>query len=583
MKRFVSAAWLVAMMACSGASEPVPPDGGVSDPLADFRTTVIGHRVHEAWVPGADGTPLYTVVYIPAQGNGPFPTLVTRTPYDLPLTPVSGFPPQVGAGDDDDDDDDDGNGDDDGEDMSVNAVDVGWPEATNRGYALVIQFLRGRLRSEGTDGLLLGERADGDALLSWVEAQAFCNGRIGVFGDSAAGVASLMAAASRHPSVRAIYAQATTPNFLGGTIFPERRVKWEAVLPFALSQALEASEAHYETLGLEEGSLAPLLEEAQAILGDLFEALESGDASTSEWWMRGPSLDYPVISRLQPAWRDLISAASDPDLLDREDVTEAFDGIPTLYVSLWHDFFQDSFFDAYGRLTPRDDRKLMVLDGTHYDVDDPSIWPMRPMFTWFDTYLTESDDEARSWPNVYYSVAGSDEPPHAAEAWPPATENVTVELDTMPVSLDVDPTHPTPTLGGNHLLVASGMLDQRPLLDREDVARVVGRPLEAERFVTGAVSARVRITSAPNTDVVFKLVDRAPDGTLSLVREAITRVDGSGETTIRFSPIAYRFAAGHSPELVVTGGSFPAFVALDPLEAGIVTLEGAELTLPIQR
>jgi predicted acyl esterase len=392
-----------------------------------------------------------------------------------------------------------------------------------------------------------------------------------------------MAASSRHPSIRAVYAQATTPDFLGGTIFPQGRVKWEALLPFVLSQALEASEAHYEALGLDESSLAPLLEEAETIQGDLFAALESGDASTSEWWMRGPSLDYPVISLLQPAWRDLIAAASEPDELDQQDVTEAFDGIPTLYVSLWHDFFQESLFETYERLPQSDDRKLMVLDGTHYDVDDPAIWPMRPMFTWFDTYLTETSDEARSWPRVSYAVAGSSEPPHTAETWPPETQDVTVALDAVPVNLDVDPTRPTPTLGGNHLIAAPGMLDQRPLIDREDVARVVGLPLQDGHFVTGAVLARVTITSAPNTDVVFKLIDRAPDGTLRLVREAITRVEGPGETELRFSPIAYRFAAGHSPELVVTGGSFPAFVATDPLEAGTVTIEGAELTLPIQR
>jgi predicted acyl esterase len=360
-------------------------------------------------------------------------------------------------------------------------------------------------------------------------------------------------------------------------------VKWEAALPFALSQALEASDAHYASLGLDEASLDPLLDEAQGALGELFDALESGDASTSEWWSRAPASDFPVVSQLQPAWNDFIAAASDLAVLEREDATAALEDIPTLYVSLWHDFFQDSFFETYERLPPRDDRKLLVLDGTHYDVDDPSIWPVRPMFTWFDTYLAETDDEARDWPNVYYTVAGSDEPPHASEVWPPPTENVAVTLDTMPARLVVDPTRPTPTLGGNHLLAAPGMLDQRPLLDREDVARVVGLALEDERFVTGAVSARVRLTSAPSTDVVFKLVDRAPDGTLRLVRETIVRVSGPGETTVRFSPIAYRFAAGHSPELVVTGGSFPAFVALDPLEAGPITIEGAELTLPVRR
>ena len=143
-----------------------------------------------------------------------------RTPYDLPLTPVSGF----------------ANGHPNA-DIEAGPEDVGWTEATDRGYALVVQVMRGRYGSDGVFSLFLDEVEDGGALIRWIEKQPWSNGRIGIFGDSASGVASLQAAASGRPSIRAVYAQATSPDFIGGVIFPEGRVKWEALLPFVLSQS----------------------------------------------------------------------------------------------------------------------------------------------------------------------------------------------------------------------------------------------------------------------------------------------------------------------------------------------------------
>ncbi|MFN8851307.1 MAG: CocE/NonD family hydrolase, partial [Inhella sp.] len=121
------------LTACGGGGDKADPVAPVTPvvALSDFRKAVAGHRVVEVAVPGADGTKLATYVYLPAQGVGPFPTLVMRTPYELPITPVSGYP------------EDHANAE-----IEARAEDVGWTEATDRGYALVVQVVRGRHRSD---------------------------------------------------------------------------------------------------------------------------------------------------------------------------------------------------------------------------------------------------------------------------------------------------------------------------------------------------------------------------------------------------------------------------------------------------
>jgi hypothetical protein len=140
-----------------------------------------------------DGVELETFIYLP-EGDGPFPTLVTRTIYGLPITPLGGelFDSRqtladLSGGEKDDDDDLD----------PAEALARGWPLITENGYALVIQNTRGRMASGGVDRAWLDDRSDGYELVEWVAAQPWSNGRIGVFGDSGLGMTAALAAAAQ--------------------------------------------------------------------------------------------------------------------------------------------------------------------------------------------------------------------------------------------------------------------------------------------------------------------------------------------------------------------------------------------------
>lgn len=143
------------------------------DPVSQPIYEVIEHL--DAMVPLSDGVHLATNIFLPA-GEGPWPVVLVRTPYG-----------KGGSGND-------------------------GHFFAKRGYAYVVQDVRGRFGSEGAFNPLLAEGADGYEVLSWVAAQPWCNGRIGTSGGSYGGVAQWLAAARQHPALKAMFTEVCSAN-----------------------------------------------------------------------------------------------------------------------------------------------------------------------------------------------------------------------------------------------------------------------------------------------------------------------------------------------------------------------------------
>jgi predicted acyl esterase len=110
-----------------------------------------------------DGTKLATDVYLPPDGQPPYPVILMRTPY--------------------------GRGGGAGEAQKY----------CRRGYALVSQDIRGRGKSEGHHAIIFhnggwGKRRDGHDTLLWIASQPWCNGKVATIGGSAVGITQNMLA-----------------------------------------------------------------------------------------------------------------------------------------------------------------------------------------------------------------------------------------------------------------------------------------------------------------------------------------------------------------------------------------------------
>jgi hypothetical protein len=125
------------------------------------------------------------------------------------------------------------------------------------------------------------------------------------------------------------------------------------------------------------------------------------------------------------------------------------------------------------------------------------------------------------------------------------------------------------------------MLDQRPLLERDDAVELKGATLPTRSLLLGTAEAELTVLQAGAGDIVVKLVDRRSDGEVRLLRESVVALKGAGTQRVSFAPLAYAFDAGSAPGLVVTGASVPAYRSTLPPLAGTVRLGSAKLQLPM--
>ena len=114
-----------------------------ADPVPDFATSYS--------VPMRDGVELATDVYLPS-GEGPFEVVLARLPYD--------------------------------KNSRYMFIEGLAPHFTNRGYAFVVQDVRGKFRSGGETIGLIGEADDGYDSVEWITQQPWSNGSVALWGDS---------------------------------------------------------------------------------------------------------------------------------------------------------------------------------------------------------------------------------------------------------------------------------------------------------------------------------------------------------------------------------------------------------------
>ncbi|MEI7751215.1 MAG: CocE/NonD family hydrolase [Candidatus Omnitrophota bacterium] len=130
-------------------------------------------------VPMRDGVKLSANIFRPSQ-EGKFPTLIFRTPYSKD------------------------EGDPDNEKTFKHAV--------KRGYAVVVQDVRGRFKSEGEFSPYRNEGKDGYDTIEWAASQPWSDGHVGTFGLSYPGAVQWYAALENPPHLKAI-----VPAMVGST------------------------------------------------------------------------------------------------------------------------------------------------------------------------------------------------------------------------------------------------------------------------------------------------------------------------------------------------------------------------------
>ena len=158
----------------------------------------------EQYIPMRDGIKLFTSVYLPNDKSEKHPVLMVRTPYSCAPYGKE-FSPRLWGGH--------------------------WKYYARENYIIVVQDVRGRWMSEGEfadvrpfnknkSGTETDEASDTYDAIDWlVKNIGNNNGNVGIFGISYPGFYATMAAASNHPSLKAVSPQAPVTDWFMGDDF----------------------------------------------------------------------------------------------------------------------------------------------------------------------------------------------------------------------------------------------------------------------------------------------------------------------------------------------------------------------------
>ena len=538
-------------------------------------TTAHVHR--DVAVPMRDGVTLATDVYLP-EGDGPFPTLIFRVRGSRNAAFITGV-------------------------LIVNPL-----SAVRRGYAVVIQEVRGRGGSAAKWDPWVHELADGEDCLDWVLAQPWCDGRLGAYGTAYSASDAQFLALLGRPELKAIAVLGTGADPHDGWVYTDGafelgwNIYWcymtatESIARLDVDDATRArlKRQHHRAI-IEAGEMAARLPLRDQPLLD-----EVGETQFREW------LDHPDYDAY---WRAI-------DVLDRIEQVRT----PMLSIIGWYDNFQKSHFDLYRAVAERaqeparSHQHVVIGPWEHVNyvnafttsrTGDVEFGPeaacgvgvSEPLvLDWMDRWVKGEDRGPAA--GIRYWQMGIDEW-RTAPAWPPAHtvqdwyltssgrantragDGVLLPGTAPAAGRDAyvyDPADPVPTIGGRLLMPTielAGIKDQGAVEDRDDVLCFTSAPLEADLDVAGPVSVELWVeTDAPETDFTAKLVEVHEDGYCANIADGIVRTRYR-ESTRKVSPllepgtpvrltiglwdVAHTFRAGRRLRLEVTSSNFPRF------------------------
>lgn len=502
---------------------------------------------YDAMVPMRDGVRLATDIYLPRGAKGPVPTVLVRMPYDK-------------TGD-------------------HCAMPVTAPYFARKGYACVVQDVRGKFKSQGTfnpsDQRI--EIVDTYDTIDWVAKQSWSNGAVGIWGESYYGATSLAGGISQHPALKAI-----APGNICLDRFP---VMYRG------------------------GALA------MNAFGQWALALASqgfNDLSTVDFWHL-PLKDIPRKAGIEsPIWDELLAnPVRGGAYWDRRGMPQGYDRlkVPTLWWGGWYDNLLGGQLADWIKVSAKnghaDHIRLMIGPWDHDGSADHTTsacclpvgetgqhrWDSLQAF--FDRYLMGLDNGWGTGGAVEIFVMG-DNVWRVEKEWPLARTDYRklylrgggkanslggdgrLSFDAPGMEAEdrfvYDPENPiTDTLGKSMWAFTGEMGDRRDVEKRDDVLVYTSVPLDSALEITGPLKARLYVaSSARDTDFTVTLVDVFPDGTANPIQDGILRMSYRAsevapqpivpgeiyEIEIDLWATSYVVAAGHCLRVEISSSAF---------------------------
>lgn len=545
-------------------------------------------------MPMRDGIRLATDIYRP-KGDTKVPIVFSKTPYQF-NTWVDGK-------------------------MTTRTLEEAY-NAVSRGYAYVVQNERGRYFSEGEWDILGAPITDGYDAFTWMAAQPWSNGKIGVIGCSSTAEWQMAVASQNHPALAAMVAQGYGAGigrvgkfmeqgnwYRGGAgqmlftawLYGTQNDKFKPTFPKTVQQKdLQRLQRFYDmstemprvdwSVGLRHLPLQDIIKNVKGQEG-VYEDMIRRKPNDSKWFKGGLYHDNMPLNT--PAywfvsWYDVSSApnialfnhvrnsAKDKTIADNQYLVIA----PVLHCS-------------YKRATENTVVGERSVGDARLNYDELT-------WGWFDMLLKgEQNDFKQKNPRVRYYTMGSNKW-QQSETFPPAgaemqsfylssagkanTRNGDGQLvaappkENKPDAFQYDPMNPVPSYGGNVCCtgnaVQGGSFDQSTMELRDDILVYTSDVLKDGVEVSGFIESTLYVSSSgPDTDITIKLIDVYPDGKAYNLDETIQRLryrEGYDKEVFMEKGKVYKvdltpmvtsnyFAPGHRIRIEVSSSNFPRF------------------------
>jgi uncharacterized protein len=554
-------------------------------------------------VPMRDGLRMQADIYRP-KGNGPFPIIFSRTPYNFNWWDV-----RLGAP----------------RDMTTVL------DAIKRGYAYVIMNERGHFFSEGNYDILGPPLSDGDDAIKWLTKRDWSNGKLGTIGCSSTAEWQPAVAAQGVPGYTTMIAQGFGAGvgrvgpyyeqgnwYRGGAVqmlfiawlygeqnqvrpmFPPRTSQEDLIRvskSFDLAQQLPPVDWSQALRRLPEMDIIKAVDGPHGIFADEMPVATGGamikrTPNDPAWYKGGlfhDNMKINIPGYWFMSWYDVsigpnlalynhVRKTATPDIADKQYAVIA----PTLHCS-------------YTRAT-----EDTVVGERH--LGDARLNYSELTYGWFDYFLkgkTEGNDITK-WPKVRYYTMGLNKW-QEADQWPPkGAQPVKFYLSSggkantrngdgrliaaapaadAPDSFMYDPMNPIPSYGGNVCCtgnaVTGGAFDQSKMEERPDILVYTSDPFKEGTELSGPIDVTLYVSSdVKDTDFTVKLIDVDENGKAWNLDETIQRMryrDGYDKPMVWIEPgkiykVTFQpmntsnyFAPGHRLRIEISSSNFPRF------------------------
>lgn len=454
-----------------------------------------------------------------------------------------------------------------------------WFKFVRRGYALVIQDVRGREDSDGEWVPYKYDIEDGDDTLNWIAAQKWCYGNIGMIGGSYLGYVQWAAAASGNPHLKAVVSMVTSgPPFIDikrkGGIYPSGALAWAFMMA---EQRMNRA------------------------------ALKRDDWAEIEKIRPIKAIPQKVLGKSIHFWDEYMKHPDNDEFWKKTDWTihSSKVNVPSIIISGWYDDngMGSTLAWEMNEKEKRENQKLIFGPWKHgfnstreihnvcfgdnairYDLDVICL-------KWLDKFLKNISNDIEKMPPVQYYMVGDNEWINS-EKWPPENAeykniylhsfgnartsngdgwvNMISPYEEQEDNYTFDPKNPAPFLidvSENEMNVPE---NYKEVNKREDILVYTSEILKEDVSIAGNIYAEIYASSTgKDTDWLVRLEDvdseensiRLVDGIIraryrnSFEKSELLEPNKIEKYEIRMAKIANVFKKGHRIRVTITSGA----------------------------